>query len=119
MRIFTKHTFAAALIMLALPVGLPTAASAAGIGHSFIMRGSVVDVTDGKPTICVGKADGAKVGQTLDVVRIANTGEKSPLFRRRAIGKVRIDAIIDDHFARATVVSGKAEKHDIVELRRD
>ena len=64
MRIFPNRTIVAALIMLALPIGLPTAARAAGIGHSFIMGESAVEVTDRKPTICVGKADGAKVGQT-------------------------------------------------------
>jgi hypothetical protein len=33
-------------------------------------------------------------------------------------GKIKIAEIIDEHFARATVISGKAEKDDIVELVR-
>lgn len=121
MHIFPKRTFAAALIMLALPIGLPTAVTAAGISHSFIMRGSVVEVTDGKPTICVGKADGATVGQTLDVIRMtALPGARGGSgFRRENIGQIRISAIVDDHFATATVVKGDVEKHDIVELRKN
>ena len=120
MRVFTKRTLAA-LIMLASPIGLPTAATAAGIGHSFIMRGSVVDVTDGKPTICVGKADGAKVGQTLDVIRMTTVpGARGGAgFRRENIGQIRISAIVDDHFATATIVKGDVAKHDIVELRKN
>ena len=120
MHIFPKRTLAAALILLALPTGLPTAATAAGIGHSVIMRGSVVAVTDGKPTICVGKADGAKVGQTLDVIRMTTLpgARGGSGFRRENIGQIRISAIIDDHFATATVVKGDVEKHDIVELRK-
>ena len=120
MRIFAKRTLAAALIILALPIGLPTAATAAGIGHSFITRGSVVDVTGGKPTICVGKADGAKVGQTLDVIRMTTLlgARGGSGFRRENTGQIRISAIVDDHFATATVIKGDVAKHDIVELRK-
>ena len=123
MRIFTKRMFAAALIILALPVAIPTAATAAGMGHTFIMRGSVVGMTDGKATICIGKADGAKVGQTLEVVRVETLpfpgGKSGTTFRRRDVGSVQINAIIDDHFATATVVKGDVAKHDIVELRKN
>ena len=117
---FAKTAFLAVALTVALPMALPAAASATGIGHTFFMRGTIVDMTGGVPTLCVGKADGAKVGQTLDVVRVtASPGIRNSRFQRTDVAKVRIDAIIDDHFARATVVSGKAEKHDIVELRRD
>ena len=121
MHILTKRTFAAALVMLALPVAIPTAATAAGIGHSFFMRGSVVGMENGTPTICIGKADGAKVGQVLDVVRVT-TGQGTkgvPAFRREDVGSIRINAIIDDHFATATVVKGDVAKNDIVELRKN
>ena len=104
MHIVTKRTFAAALIMLALPVAIPTAATAAGIGHSFFMRGSVVGMENGTPTICIGKADGATADQVLDVYRVkAGPGPKGG-FTRTNVGSIRINAIIDDHFATATVV---------------
>ena len=92
MHIFTKPAFAAALIMLALTVASPTAATAAGIGHSFFMRGSVVGMENGTPSICIGKADGAKVGQVLDAVRVT-TGQGTkgvPAFRREDIGSKRL-----------------------------
>ncbi|MBC7504209.1 MAG: hypothetical protein H7267_00525 [Sandarakinorhabdus sp.] len=91
MHIFTKRKFAAALIMLAFPVAIPTAASAAGIGHSFFMRGSVVRMENGTSTVCIGKTDGARVGQVLDVVRVT-TGQGTkgvPAFRREDVGSPR------------------------------
>ena len=119
--IFTKRTAAAALMMLASPIAIPTAANAAGMGHSFFMRGSVVDMTNGTPTICIGKADGAKVGQTLDVVRVTSLpGAKGGTsFRRDDVSQIRINAVVDDDFATATVIKGKVAENDIVELRKD
>lgn len=32
---------------------------------------------------------------------------------------MRIDAVVDEHFAEATVIEGKAEKGDIVELEKE
>lgn len=114
-----KLAFGALAFMAATPIAAPV--FAAGIGHSFIMRGQVVDMTEGVPTICVGKADGAKVGQTLQVVRVSSLpGTRAGAqFRREDVAKVRITEIVDDHFARATIVSGKPERHDIVELRSE
>jgi hypothetical protein len=58
------------------------------------------------------------VGQELEVYKIFQTRPKAALFRREHTGKVKITEIIDEHFAKATVISGKAEKNDIVELVR-
>ncbi len=97
------------------------AASAQGLKHTLFMRGQVVDITGETATLCIGKADGAKSGQVLDVYRavpvsIPQKGN-APAFRRQEIGHVRIDSIVDDHFARASVIGGKVATHDIVELR--
>ena len=35
---------------------------------------------------------------------------------REKVGKVKVDAIVDEHFAQATVVDGKVEKGDIARL---
>ncbi len=118
MPIFTKRTFATALIMLALPTGFPTAALAAGIGHTLFMRGSVVDMTGGVPTICIGKADGALAGQVLDVYRVTAVQGMKAAFFRKHVGSIRIAAIVDDHFATTAVIKGNIAKHDIVEMSR-
>lgn len=112
----------AVLLTGATPFASPFAAAAQGVGHSFFMRGTIVAMSGRIPTICVGKADGAAVGQTLTVVRVrAAAGGKpgSPTFRRTDVGTIRITSLVDDHFARASVISGSPAKNDLVELRRD
>ncbi|MCW3837315.1 hypothetical protein ACFQ1E_13940 [Sphingomonas canadensis] len=92
-----------------------------GIGHTFFMRGSVVHADGTQVIVCIGRADGAQPGQELVVLRVTEHphGPKGPpTFQRNRVGSVRIDAIIDDHFARATIVSGAIRKNDLVELQR-
>jgi len=67
-------------------------------------------------TICIGTRDGAKVGQELDIYNIISVSKTRPTFQREHVGKVKITEIVDEHFAKAKVISGKAEKNDIVEL---
>jgi hypothetical protein len=111
------------LLFLALiMIGLFILASCAAIQqqpayHSMVMKGSIIHTTDTGVYLCIGRNDGASVGQELNVHRITLTGEpKAPSFKREKIGKVKITEIIDEHFATATIISGKAEKNDIVEL---
>lgn len=121
MSTFFKATAFATAVWLSAPVTLVAPAYAQGIGHTFIMRGTVVDMTRGVVTVCIGRADGAQVGQTLSVVRISSIGAagKTLSFRRQDIGSLTISRIVDDHFAQATVVSGRIAKNDIVEFRRN
>jgi hypothetical protein len=85
--------------------------------HSMVMKGSIIHTTNDGVYLCIGRKDGASVGQELDVYKITFTGgPKAPSFKRDKIGKVKITEIIDEHFATATVISGKAEKNDVVEL---
>jgi len=87
--------------------------------HSIVMKGSIIHTTDVGVYLCIGKKDGATVGQELDVYKITFTGQpKTPSFKKENIGKVKITEIVDEHFATAIIVSGKAEKNDIVELIR-
>ena len=118
--VFKAPAFAAS-VFLAAPVALPAPADAQGIGHTYLMRGSVVDVSPGVVTVCIGRADGAQAGQTLSVMRVTSVGGPGKLlsFHRQAVGSLKISRIVDDHFAQATVVSGKIAKNDIVELRRN
>ena len=90
--------------------------SCATIYHGFLMKGSVIEVSDSDIYLCIGSKDGASVGQELDVYKIIQRQSKVTPFRRVQTGKIKITEIIDEHFAKATVISGKAEKDDIVEL---
>ncbi|HBL26597.1 MAG TPA: hypothetical protein DD490_07170 [Acidobacteria bacterium] len=97
------------------------AAEDPGIRHTFFMAGSIIEASAEGIYLCIGSPDGARVGQQLDVVRITRVPSHGPKqqgarFKREKIGTVRIDAIVDEHFAQATVTSGRAEKGDIVRL---
>ena len=92
--------------------------SCATVYHGFIMKGSIIEASDSDVYLCIGSKDGASVGQELDVYKILETRPQPTLFGREYTGKVRITEIIDEHFAKAKVISGRAEKNDIVELVR-
>lgn len=112
-----NKSIVAALAGLAMLATTP--ALAQGIGHKFFMRGSIVDTDAAGPVICIGKADGATVGQTLEVYRVKQLpgpSKSPPTYRRDLVGHVTIDQIVDDHFARVRIADGAPAKHDIVEL---
>jgi hypothetical protein len=46
----------------------------------------------------------------LDVYKIIRVWSTRPTFRRELTGKLRITEIIDEHSAKATVISGKSGK---------
>lgn len=123
MKRLTKVLAAAACALL-----VPAAASAQsdqphspGIGHTFFMRGTVVRAVGDQLVVCIGREDGAEPGQELTAYRVSETqhvAKGTPTFRRVEVGTVRIHGVIDEHFANATVVSGRIMRNDIVELRR-
>ncbi len=107
------------LLFSLLASGAALAGDSPSIGHTVFMRGQILEVQDSTIVLCIGAADGASVGQELDVVHHSRvrTGPKGiGRFKREVIGKVRIDAIVDEHYAEATVIDGKAGQHDSVEL---
>ena len=113
-----KSEWAKYFTILALIVAISGCASWQKVYHGVLMKGSIIETSDSEVYLCIGKKDGASVGQELDVYKIILTAlnPKVPTFRRELTGKVRITEIIDDHFAKAIIISGKAEKNDIVEI---
>lgn len=89
--------------------------------HQNFMRGQVVSVSDTSAVICIGSYRDELLGQTLNVYKIeylVGTEEGDDGFDRELIGSVKIDSIINEHFARATVTSGTVAKNNMVELSR-
>jgi hypothetical protein len=84
--------------------------------HKYLMKGSIIETSDDGVYLCIGTRDGAKVGQEFDVYKIITISHARSTFQRVHAGKVKITEIVDEHFAKAKVISGKAEKNDIVEL---
>ena len=84
--------------------------------HKYFMKGSIIETDDSNIYLCIGSNDGAEVGQELDVYKIRTISKARSTFQREHTGKVKITEIVDEHFAKAKVISGKAAKDDIVEL---
>lgn len=84
--------------------------------HKYLMKGSIIETYDSDIYLCIGSNDGAEVGQELDVYKIRTISKARSTFQREHAGKVKITEIVDEHFAKAKVISGKAEKNDVVEL---
>ncbi len=111
---------AASLILAIFVIFLMSSCASMGqkVYHGFLMKGSIMEASNSDVYLCIGSKDGASVGQELDVYKVIRVTGERPTFRRVHTGKVKITEIIDEHFAKATVISGKAEKDDIVELVR-
>ena len=121
---YPRRWYAALALAALFAFALPGVASASegGFRHNVLMRGQVLEKQNETLVVCVGQADGAQVGQVLDVIRHKrrNRGPRDigPRFRREAVGQVRITGLFDDHYAEAEVISGKPKVNDIVELIR-
>ena len=84
--------------------------------YKYLMKGSIIETSADGVYICIGTRDGAKVDQELDIYKIISISKTRPTFQREHVGKVKIMEIVDEHFAKAKVIYGKAGKNDIVEL---
>lgn len=108
-------------LSLILFVASTAFANLESLKHKYIMRGAILEVNGDTAYLCIGSAEGAKVGQELTVVRFARSpggGPRQPVhYDRQEIGMVKITQIVDEHMAYAKIISGKAEEHDIVELK--
>lgn len=86
--------------------------------HEHIMRGQIVAFDTNEIVVCIGTKDGAEIGQELDVFRIAlvDTSVEGYEFDKNFVGKVEIVSVVNEHFARAKVITGDLMKHDVVEF---
>ena len=89
--------------------------SAHNARHGYLMRGSIVDKNAEGVVLCIGSKDGATAGQELAVIKVTQANPKGPYVKQK-VGIVKITAIIDEHFAKATLKTGQAELGQIVEL---
>ena len=91
--------------------------------HKYIMKGQILDVTNGQAYLCIGSADGANAGQEFPVYRYeklpyASPKQTTPSFKREKVGDVKITQVVDVHYATATIVGGDIKVNDIAELGR-
>src|SRR5512137_2701003 len=74
--------------------------------HKYVMKGQILDVSDGQAYLCIGSADGAKSGQEFTVYRYimlpgAGPKQTTPSFKRETVGSVKIKQVVDVHYATA------------------
>lgn len=88
--------------------------------HQYIMRGQILEATDEGVYLCIGSADGAEVGQELKVYKFVKIPlrPKQPNYKREETGTVKITEIVDEHYAKAKIITGEAGVNSIVELRK-
>lgn len=88
--------------------------------HAYMMKGNILKQNGNELYICIGTKDGAKEGQIFNVFtykedpKFVDTPE---YFKRVVVGTIKITKIVHEHYAKAVLVSGKANKYDFVELK--
>jgi len=104
------------VFLFAMSTGCATLESAQ---HKYIMRGSVLEVTDGTAFLCIGTEQGAKVGQEFTVYRYVRTAvapkTQQPQYKVETVGRVKITET-ESHMAHARILNGDVKEQDIVEL---
>jgi ribosomal protein L24 len=99
---------------------LTSCASLEKANHSYIMRGQILESKGDGVYLCTGSADGATIGQVLNVYRYTKVANPQNIakskFRREETGKVKITEIVDEHYAKAKILTGEAKENSIVEL---
>jgi predicted small secreted protein len=105
-------------ILFIVTAGCATMQSA---GHKYMMKGQILDVSDGVAYLCIGSAEGAKEGQEFPVyryVRLPYSGAKqaTPSYKREEVGAVKITQVVEEHYARADILRGDIKTNDVAEL---
>ena len=116
-----KRSFTRALLLICL-LALGGCAGLQSVEHQYIMRGQVLEVDDGMAYLCIGKNDGAQVGQELTVYRFLrssspNVKVQKYYFKKEKIGSVKIEDIFDEHYSHAKILTGHVKVNDVVELK--
>lgn len=88
--------------------------------HQYIMRGQILEATNDGVYLCIGSADGAEAGQEYKVYRFVRVPLKPslPNYKREETGTVKITEVVDEHYAKAKIITGEAGVNSIVELRK-
>lgn len=104
------------VILFATSMGCATLESTR---HGYVMRGAILDVSEGMASLCIGTEQGAKIGQEFTVYRYIRTvtSPKShqTSYRVETVGRVQITNT-ESHMANAKILTGDVKENDVVEL---
>ena len=114
----THRAGIAVTLFLMLVVTLATSAGAAGV-RSWRVAGRVTKVVGTTVQLDVGTGL-VSVGRAFTVYRLSRNWSVAPKggvsFKHAIVGRVRIDKIVDEHTATATLLGGKVRAGDVVRL---
>lgn len=121
--IMKRKKLVPALLFLAFFIVLSGCASFGGAGHKYLMKGQILEVNNQETYLCIGSAEGAKAGQQFTVyryIKAMGSVEKQslPRYKREVVGTVKISEVVDEHFAKATILNGDIKTNDVAELNR-
>lgn len=89
--------------------------------HKYAMRGQILDVNQNTAYLCIGSRDGARAGQEFSVYKferiLSNPKMQIPNFKREETGTVKITEIVDEHYAKASILNGDVKVNYVVELK--
>ncbi|OHD66191.1 MAG: hypothetical protein A2176_08100 [Spirochaetes bacterium RBG_13_51_14] len=120
-----KKSIVSGILILAALLLMAGCASWNKAYHKYVMRGTILEATGKDVYLCIGSKDGAQVGQKFEVYKISRqpgsyTGKGGWIpygtYTRYKTGNVKITEIVNEHFAKAIILSGTAHKDYIVEL---
>lgn len=103
-------------------IGLLTACAGTQVVHKYFAKGQVLGIEGDEIVLCIGSSDGAEKDQILNVYRYEYSGtvaEGGDVYDRKYVGQIKIDSIVNKHFARAKMIDGYIKKHDMAEFTRD
>lgn len=95
--------------------------SCATVYQGSLTKGSIIGTFNSSVYLNIQSEHGVSVGQELNVYKVIRNPQE-PLARPASkgvqTGKVKITEIFDNRIAKAALISGRAQKGDIVELVR-
>lgn len=110
------------LLFVTLLISMAGCATNSPTYHKYVMRGQILEVNDNIAYLCIGSSDGASVGQELAVFKFGRVAVPAkfsgPIYKREEVGRVKIVEIVDEHYAKANVLTGEVNANYVVELRK-
>jgi hypothetical protein len=120
MKMKRKLFFNALLVFLV--VALAACSKMESARHEHMMKGQILEVTDNSAYLCIGSKDGAEVGDQFTVYKFTREENPDPKYashpqyKREQVGKIRITAIVDEHMAKAIILSGEVKPNYFAEI---
>lgn len=116
---YRKMSIRSAIFLILATSAIFLIVSCAMVYHVPLRMGSVIGSLNSAVYLNIESKYGVSVGQELNVYEVIMNPQEpltGPASKGIQTGKVKITQIFDNRIAKAALVSGKAEKGDIVEL---